>query len=63
MKVLKLLTTGAVQSSGMRSTFVAPKDKMEIHPQFVLLNDEVIIPWHRIVEVLVEQKPKEAPKK
>lgn len=58
MKIIRMSTNSAVISLGMRSTFHAPQEKMELHEHFVLVNDKVIVPLHRVVEIVVEEEPK-----
>jgi hypothetical protein len=62
MKVLKILTNSAILALGMRTTMLHPKDKMELRDGFVLVNDTVIVPIHRINEMVVEKEVVDATK-
>ena len=58
MKIIRMSTVSAVISLGMRSTFISPQEKMELHEHYVLVNDKVIVPLHRVVELVVEPESK-----
>lgn len=55
MKVIKALTNSAVLALGMRTTIAAPRDVIEFCGTHLLVNGTVVVPMHRVTEMVVEK--------
>lgn len=59
MKIIKVnLVASSMGIKGSPSTLSHPTHKMEFHGTHLLVNDTVIVPIHRVVDITIEAEPK-----